>query len=123
MPAAPDDPDEDLLLMFGGELVRLILAAGGEGSRASRAYELLAQRGAADYLLDDLEPLCRSKEPDLQLRAVGVIRCLRLPSDDLLRQRTRELLLRLVDQRNEPAVVAAALAALGTSETRVEGDS
>ena len=121
-PVSPD-PDDDLLIMFGGELVRLILAAGGEGSRASRAYELLAQRGAVDYLLDDLEPLCRSKEPDLQLRAVGVIRCLRLPSDDLLRQRTRDLLLRLVDQRNEPAVVAAALAVLGTSESQVESDS
>ena len=109
--------------MFGGELVRLILAAGGEGSRASRAYGLLAERGTADYLFDDLETLCGSSEPDLQLRAVGVIRCLRLPSDDLLRQRTRDLLLRLVDQRNEPAVVAAALAVLGTSESQVESDS
>jgi hypothetical protein len=112
VPDARQELDADLLLMFGGELVRLILAAGGEGSRAARAYELLAERGIADYVLDDLESLCRSREPAIQLRAAGVIRCLRLPADDPLRPRVRDLLLRLVDPRSEPAVVAAALAAL-----------
>jgi hypothetical protein len=115
-PPASHDPDEDLLPMFGGELVRLILAAGGEGSRAGRAFELLAERGTSDYLLDDLELLCRSGDQDQQLRAARVMRNLRLPSDERHGQRTRDLLLRLVDQRNEPAIVAAARAALGTSE-------
>ena len=55
--------------MFGGELVRVIVGAFGQGPRAARAYELLAQRGNPDYLLDDLELLCHSRRPEQQLQA------------------------------------------------------
>ncbi len=123
VPAAPPDPDADLPLMFGGELVRLILGAAGEGPRAARAFELLAERGQTDYLLDNLELLCRSGNPEQQLQALRVISSLRPPEDDWYRQRARELLLRMVDQRNEPAVVTAALAGLEASERPAEGDS
>jgi hypothetical protein len=98
--------------MFGGELVRLILDAAGAGPRAARAFELLAEQGNGRYLLDDLELLCRSGEAERQLQALRVIRNLRPPTDELFRERARELLLRMVDQRNERAVVEAALAAL-----------
>ena len=114
-PAAPRDPDEDLQVMFGGELVRLILGAGGQGSRAARAFERLAERGNAHYLLDDLETLCHSREPEQQLQAVEVIRNLRVSADERYRHRTRGLLLRLVDQRNDPGVAKAALAALDST--------
>jgi hypothetical protein len=113
-PATPRDPDDDLQRMFGGELVRLILGAAGEGRRAARAFELLAERGTVDYLLDDLELVCRKGEPERQLQALLVIRNLRLPTDDSYRPRVRNLLLRMVDQRNEPAVVNAAVATLET---------
>jgi hypothetical protein len=114
VPAALHDADEDLSLMFGGELVRTIVGAAGEGRRAARAFELLAERGTVDYLLDDLELVCRQGEPERQLQALLVIRNLRLPTDDSYRSRARGLLLRMVDQRNEPAVVKAAVAALET---------
>jgi hypothetical protein len=109
--------------MFGGELVRLILGAAGEGSRAARAVELLAERGNVPYLLDDLQLLCRSGKPAEQLQALAVIRNLRMPTDDLYYQRARDLVLWLVDQRTEPAVVKAALQALETFELRNEFDS
>jgi hypothetical protein len=112
VPAAPHEANEDLRLMFGGELVRLILDAAGAGPRAARAFELLAEQGNGRYLLDDLELLCRSGEAERQLQALRVIRNLRPPTDELFRERARELLLRMVDQRNERAVVEAALAAL-----------
>jgi hypothetical protein len=109
--------------MFGGELVRLILLAAGKGSRAARAVELLAERGNVPYLLDDLQVLCCSGKPEQQLQALAVIRNLRMPTDDLYHQRARDLVLRLVDQRNEPAVVKAALDVLETFERRDEFDS
>ena len=110
-PVTPYDPDADLQLMFSGELVRVIVGAFGEGPRAARAYELLAQRGNPDYLLDDLELLCRSGRPEQQLQVLGIVRNLPLTNDSH-RQWARDLLLRLVNQRNEPTVVSAALAAL-----------
>jgi hypothetical protein len=113
-PAEPHDEDEDLSLMFGGQLVRLIVDAGGEGPRATRAFVLLAGRGTANYLLDDLELFCRSGEPEQQLRALRVLQNLPLPAEDWFRQRARELLLQMVDQCNERSVVEAALAALET---------
>jgi hypothetical protein len=122
-PVKPRDPDEDLQHMFGGELVRLILLAAGKGSRAARAVELLAERGNVPYLLDDLQVLCCSGKPEQQLQALAVIRNLRMPTDDLYHQRARDLVLRLVDQRNEPAVVKAALDVLETFERRDEFDS
>jgi len=109
--------------MFGGELVRLILGAAGDGSRAARAVELLGERGNVPYLLDDLQVLCRSGKPEQQLQAVAVIRNLRVPTDDLYHQRARDLVLSLVDQRNEHAVVKAALDVLETLEGRDEIDS
>ena len=123
VPAAPHDENEDLSLMFGGELARLIVGVDGEGPRATRAFELLAERGTADYLLDDLELLCSSGEPERQLQALLVLQNLSLPADDWFRQRARELLVQMVDQRNEPAVVKAALAALETSERPAESAS
>jgi hypothetical protein len=122
-PATPRDPDEDLQHMFGGELVRLILGAAGEGPRAVRSVQLLAERGNADFLLDDLEVLSRSGRPEQQSQALQVIGNLRPPADDGYRQRARELLLRMVDQRNEPAVVTAALAGLEALERPAERDS
>jgi hypothetical protein len=110
--APPRDPDADLQLMFGGELVRVIVGAGGDGPRAARAFDLLAQRGNADYLLDDLELLCRSRLPEQQLRALQVIDNLQPPADESYRRQARELLLRMVGQHNEPAVVEASLRAL-----------
>jgi hypothetical protein len=115
-PGTPQDPDDDLRLMFGGELVRLILDAGGKGSRAARAFELLAERGHIYYLFDDLERLRHLKVPDQQLEAIGVLRNLRLPTDEWYRQHAREFLLRMIDQANKPAVVEAALAALESFE-------
>jgi hypothetical protein len=109
--------------MFGGELVRLILGAAGEGPRAVRSVQLLAERGNADFLLDDLEVLSRSGRPEQQSQALQVIGNLRPPADDGYRQRARELLLRMVDQRNEPAVVTAALAGLEALERPAERDS
>jgi hypothetical protein len=122
-PATPRDPDEDLQHMFGGELVRLILGAAGEGSRAARAVELLAERGNVRYLLDDLQLLCSSGKLAQQLQALAVIRNVRVPTDDSYHLRARDLLLRLVDQRNEPALVKAALVVLETFERRDEADS
>ena len=122
-PATPREPDQDLQHMFGGELVRLILGAAGDGSRAARAVELLGERGNVPYLLDDLQVLCRSGKPEQQLQAVAVIRNLRVPTDDLYHQRARDLVLSLVDQRNEHAVVKAALDVLETLEGRDEIDS
>jgi hypothetical protein len=113
VPTQPRDPDADLPLMFGGELVRVIVGAAGDGPRAARAFELLAQRGNADYLLDDLELLCRSGELDRQLRALQVIRNLRLSTHSSHRSRIQNLLLRMADKRHQPAIVEAALAALG----------
>jgi hypothetical protein len=109
--------------MFGGELVRLILGAAGEGSRAARAVELLAERGNVRYLLDDLQLLCSSGKLAQQLQALAVIRNVRVPTDDSYHLRARDLLLRLVDQRNEPALVKAALVVLETFERRDEADS
>lgn len=122
-PVTPHDPDEDLQHMFGGELVRLILGAAGEGSRAARAVELLAERGNVPYLLDDLQLLCSSGKLAQQLQALAVIRNVRVSTDDSYHLRARDLLLRLVDQRNEPALVKAALAVLETFERRDEADS
>jgi hypothetical protein len=100
--------------MFGGELVRVILGATGKGLRAARAFALLSERGVVEYLMDDLELLCRSGESEQQLRALEVVRNLG-SLDDGYRQRARGLLLRLIDQGNEPAVVEAALAALAAT--------
>jgi hypothetical protein len=113
-PATPPEPDQDLRHMFGGELVRLILGAAGDGPRAARAIDLLAERDNVPYLLDDLQVLCRSGKPEQQLQALAVIRNLRVPTDDSYRQRARDLVLSLVDQRNEQAVVKAALDVLET---------
>ena len=76
-PATPPEPDQDLRHMFGGELVRLILGAAGDGPRAARAIDLLAERDNVPYLLDDLQVLCRSGKPEQQLQALAVIRNLR----------------------------------------------
>jgi hypothetical protein len=113
-PTLPQDPDDDLALMFGGELVRVILGTTGKGLRAARAFALLAERGAVEYLMDDLELLCRSRESEQQLRALEVVRNLE-SLDDGYRQRARGLLLRLIDHGNRPAVVEAALAALAAT--------
>jgi hypothetical protein len=121
VPAATRDADEDISVMFGGELVRLIVSAAGEGPRATRAFELLAERGTLDYLFDDLELACRQGEPERQLQALLVIHNLRVPTDDYYRSRARGLLLRMVDQRNEPAVVKAALAALEARDHPARG--
>jgi hypothetical protein len=108
----PQDLDDDLALMFGGELVRVIVGASGEGLRATRAFALLSERSSVDYLLDDLELLCRSGESKQQLRALEVVRNLRESLNDGYHQPARDLLLRLIDQGNEPAIAEAALAAL-----------
>ena len=52
-----------------------------------------------------------------------MIRNLAVASDDRHRHKARDLLLRLVDQRNEPVVVNATLAALETSEPQDEANS
>ena len=122
-PVTPHDPNEDLQLMFGGELVRLILAAGGEGRRAARAVELLAERDTVDYLLDDLALLCRSGQPEQQLRALAVLRNLRPGVGEWYCQRARVLLLQMVDERNEPVVVKVALEALQVFGPGAEGSS
>ncbi len=115
-PAAPAEADADLRRMHGGELVQLMIDVAGEGLRAARAVELLAERNNTYYLFDELERLCHSGVPEQQLRALRVVRNLRSPADEWYRQRARELLLRMVDHRNEPVVVQAALAALGAAE-------
>jgi hypothetical protein len=110
--AAPAEANADLRLMHGGALVQLILDGAGEGARAARAVDLLAERGTSYYLFDELERLCRSGVSEQQLRGLHVFRNLRPPGDDSYRQRTRALVMQMVDQRNEPAVVKAALEAL-----------
>ena len=86
---------------------------------ASRASELLAERGTSYYLFDELERLCRSGAIDKQLRGLQVVRNLPPPADESSRQRARALLMQMVDQRNEPEVVNAALDALAALGTRV----
>ena len=108
--AAPAEANVDL--MHGGELVRLILDADGEGGRAARAVELLAERRTSYYLFDELERLCRSGVAEQQLRGLRIVRNLRAPADDAYRQLARSLLLKMVNQHSEPAVVKAALKAL-----------
>ena len=120
-PAAQAEVDADIRLMHGGEFVRLILDAAGEGHRAARAVEFLAERNNTYYLFDELERLCHSGVPEQQLQALRVVRNLRPPEDEWYRQRARELLLRMVDQRNEPAVVKAALAALEARDHPARG--
>jgi hypothetical protein len=110
--ATVDEPDADLRLMHGGELVQLILDAAGEGRRAARAVEILAERRNSYYLFDELERLCRSGVSEQQLRGLHVVRNLLPPADDSYRQRARALLLQMVGGGNEPAVVKAALDAL-----------
>jgi len=122
-PVPQEDPDEDLLLMFGGELVRVILDADGEGSRAARAFELLDQRGNTDYLLDDLELLSRSGRPEQRLQAARVISNIPLTTDEWGRQRARSIALRLVNQHDEPSIVEAALAALETFQGPADSSS
>ena len=110
--AAVDELDAGLRLMHGGELVQLILDAAGEGGRAARAVELLAERGTSYYLFDELERLCRSGGTEQQLLGLQVVRRLQPPADDAFRQLARALLLKMVDQRNELVVAKAALDAL-----------
>jgi hypothetical protein len=117
------EADADLRLMHGGALVHLILDSAGEGRRAARAFELLEERGTSYYLFDELERLCRSGVTDKQHRGLQVVRNLPLPADESSRQRARTLLMQLVDQRNEPEVVNAALDALEASGPRAEGSS
>ena len=110
--AAPAEANADLRLMHGGELVQLILDAAGEGRRAARALELLVERGSSYFLFDELERLCQSRVPEQQLRCLQVVRNVRHPADHSHRERVRALLMHMVDQRNEPAVVKAALETL-----------
>ena len=109
--AAEADASDELRLMHGGELVRLILDDGGEGDRASRAVGVLAERQHCHYLFDELERLCRSEMRD-QLKALAVVRQLVAPPDDRYRQHARDLLLRMVDGQHDSSVVQAALGAL-----------
>jgi hypothetical protein len=113
----------DLRLMPGGELVRLIVHAGGEGRRSLRAVELLAERDTSYYLFDELERLCRSGGTEQQLRGLQVIRNLRPPAEDSYRHRAHALLLQMVDPRNEPAVVKVALDTLAARGLPAEGSS
>jgi hypothetical protein len=103
---------DELRLMRGGELVRLIIDAGGEGERAARAAGLLAERQTSYYLFDELERLCRSGVSEQHLLGIAVLRNLPPPPDKSYRQQARALLLELIDGRKEAAVVEAALAAL-----------
>jgi hypothetical protein len=121
--AVPAEANADLRLMHGGELVKLILDADGEGRRAARAIELLAERGNSYFLFDELERLGRSGVSDQQLRGLRIVRNLRPPADDSYRQLARALLMQMVNQRNEPAVVMAALDALAVRGPRAEGSS
>jgi len=121
--ATVDEPDAGLRLMHGGELVQLILDADGEGGRAARAAELLAERRNSYYLFDELDRLCRSRVSEQQLMGLYVVRNLPPPEDDAYRQWARALLMQMVDQRNEPAVVKAALEALEAVGPRAEGSS
>jgi hypothetical protein len=119
----PPGPDDDLRLMHGGELVRLILDAGGAGVGAARAVELLAERRTSYYLFDELERLCRSGAAEQQLKGLRVIRNLQAPADDSYRQLARALLMQMVDQRNEPTVQKSALDALEALGPRVDSGS
>jgi hypothetical protein len=110
--AAPAEANADLRLMHGGQLVQLILDAAGEGGRAARAVELLAQRGTSYHLFDELERLCRSGVSEQQLRGLQVVRNLESRLDVRDRGRIRAILLQMVDSQHEPAVIEAALAAL-----------
>jgi hypothetical protein len=121
--AAPAEANADLRLMHGGDLVQLILDAAGEGARAARAVELVVERGTSYYLFDELERLCRSGVAEQQLRGLHVIRNLQAPADDSYRQLTRALLLRMVDQHNEPTVLKSALDALEALGLRVDTGS
>jgi Replication-relaxation len=120
--AAPAEAGADLRLMHGGALVHLILDADGDGPRAARAVELLVQRGNSYFLFDELERLCRSGVTE-QLRCLKVVRNLRPPADDSYRKQAQALLLRVVDQRTEPAVMKAALESLEAVGLRAEGSS
>ena len=121
--AAPAEAKADLRLMHGGELVQLILDADGEGRGAARAVELLVERRNSYYLFDELERLCRSGGTEQQLRGVQVVRNLQQPADDAYRQLARTLLMQMVDQRHEPAVVKAALDALEACGLRLAGNA
>ncbi len=124
-PVRPHDPDEDLQLMFGGELVRLILGARGEGTRTARASKLLAERGNLAYLIEDLEVLLRSRKPEQQLQALGVIRNLapQLDPDKSDHQLVRALVLGVIHSGQDGAVTHAALTALEAFEIRGHGGS
>ncbi len=109
--AAPAEANADLRLMHGGQLVQLILDAAGEGRRAARAVELLAERGTSYYLFDELERLSRTGVSEQQLRGLQVVRNLESRLDVRDRGRIRAILLQMVDSQHEPAVIEAALAA------------
>jgi hypothetical protein len=112
---APAEANAVLRLMHGGELVQLILDAAGEGGRAARAVQLLAERGTSYYLFDELERLCRLGASEQHLGAVEVVRNLQPLLDEQDRGRVRAILLQMVDSHHEPAVIEAALAALVTT--------
>jgi hypothetical protein len=103
---------DDLVMMWPGELLRLILNSSSPQSRVERAVELLVERENWYDLFDAFEGLCKSEDPRRRLDGVHLIRRVRPSANTWLRQQTRKLLLDLIDGQNDQTAVDAALAAL-----------